>query len=355
MSLKVKINLTQKNFELTVDLTFPGQGITVIYGPSGCGKTTLLRAIAGLEDKLQGAIIFNDQVWLNETKKLAVEKRRIGYVFQEASLFNHLNVADNLNFGLKRSKIKNKVFDFEEVVKLLGLSELLQQNCQTLSGGQKQRVAIARAILSHPQILLMDEPLASLDNFSKQEILPYLEKIHQQLKLPILYVSHSEEEVARLADYLIVMQQGKVIEQGKLFDIIGSLESQFSKLDDSFGLIDCVVSQVNQSYQLAQLSFDGLKLRLPLNNLQAGQKVRVRVMARDISICLTPPLDTSILNIIPATIEDIQSDDKGLCLVVLKVASFNLIARISEYSRQQLQLKNQLSVFIQIKAMALIK
>jgi molybdate transport system ATP-binding protein len=357
MSLSVKVKLKRDKFSLSVDVKIASHGITAIYGASGCGKTTLLRCIAGLEETVSGSISFGDEVWLSQKVSIAAEGRAIGYVFQEASLFPHLNVLQNISYGLSRKAKNKQIFELYEVVELLGLENLLEQDPQLLSGGERQRVAIARAILRHPRILLMDEPLAALDKKSKQTILPYLEKIHQRLDLPIIYVSHSEEEIARLADNLIVIEKGKVIAQGELLAMLSNLNSPLSKVDNCFGLIDCVVSQINKSYHLAQLSFDGLSLRLPCGQLSIGQKARVRVLAKDISLCLSPPEDSSILNILPVTIVDIKLEDShegAQCLVSLQVGGFYLIARISEYSRQELKLQIGLNLYAQIKAMALL-
>jgi len=354
MSLRLKIEHSRGDFNLSIDTEFAERGITAIYGPSGCGKTSLLRCIAGLEKVEQGEIRFAGVEWSNGQRNLPPEARGIGYVFQEASLFPHLNVRQNLNYGLNRIKSGTSRFELETVAELMGLTPMLERNSQLLSGGERQRVAIARAVLAHPKLLLMDEPLAALDNSSKQEILAYLEKLHQQLNIPVLYVTHAEEEIARLADNLAIMQAGRIVSHASLLQQLADLNSPLAQLDDCFGLIDSVVTQINQEFHLAQLAFDGLKLSLPCGDLRAGQKVRVRVLAKDISLCLAPPEQTSILNVLPAVITELKLDPNAQCLVTIKVGEFFLIARISEYSKVYLKLETGMRIFAQIKAMALI-
>lgn len=353
MSLEIQLSLTRGKFQLHFDSVIDTSGITAIYGSSGCGKTSFLRSLAGLEKNAEGRIVFNGQVWLDQNSNKPVEQRAVGYVFQEACLFPHLNVAENLNYALKRIT-KSVVFHFDDVVELLGISHLLDRDSQVLSGGERQRVAIARAILSHPDILLMDEPLAALDRASKREILPYLENLQQYLQLPMIYVSHSEEEIARLADDLIIMQNGGISGQGKLLDMLVCLDSPLAQLDDCFSLIDCCVSQINDDYHLAELTFDELSIFLPMSNLQVGQKVRLRALAKDISLCLQRPKGSSILNILPAKVLQIKSDIHAQCLVSLQVGQRILLARISEFSLRQLKIESGMQVFAQIKAMALI-
>lgn len=355
MSLKLDIALVRKNFSLNINAEIANQGITAVYGSSGSGKTTLLRSIAGLEKNVTGRIFFNDEIWLNENKKLAVEKRRVGFVFQHACLFPHLNVRQNINFGLHRSASKNQNYSFDEITEILGLTSLLDQNSQSLSGGEKQRVAIARAILSHPRILLMDEPLGSLDNKRKQDILPYLEKIHQELGLPILYVSHSEDEIAQLADHVIVMSAGKITEQGKLHDILNDLNSPFAQLDNCFSVIDCKIKSIQQEFKLAHAQFEEFELRLPSQQLKLEQNIRVRVLAKDVSLSLELSKNSSILNSLKAKICEIKSDSNAQCLIRLSVGNTYLISRISDYSKQKLNLAIGMKVYAQIKAVALIK
>lgn len=358
MSLRLEFYKVLEHLVLDIETRFPGQGVTAIYGPSGCGKTSLLRAIAGL-DRYQGLVSFNEQIWQNDEFYLPTEKRRIGLVFQDSQLFPHLTVRQNIEFGYHQFSKNNRskpLFALSEVADLLGVSPLLAKNVQYLSGGEKQRVAIARAIMSQPQLLLMDEPLASLDQPAKKNLLPYLEIISEKFALPVIYVSHSEEEIARLADYLLVMAKGKIVAQGALMTMLASLDSPFARLDSAFGLLDLRVSNLDTQFQLATLSHDGLSLQIDAHNLQMGQPVRVRILAKDVSLCLTPAQDTSILNLLPANIVEIRPEGNSAhCLVGLSLGSGFISARISNYSREKLKLHLGQQVFAQVKAMALVK
>lgn len=212
-SILARFNLRYADFGLSVDLRLPHSGITVFFGHSGSGKTTLLRCIAGLQKAPNGFFKINDTIWQDSTKNffLPTHQRALGYVFQDANLFSHLNVKENLNFGLKRLKnITPSENDFFELIGLLGIESLMNRMPENLSGGEKQRVAIARALLLKPDILLMDEPLASLDTKRKQEILPFLRLLNQRLSIPIFYVTHSQQEVDQLADYLVILENGSV-------------------------------------------------------------------------------------------------------------------------------------------------
>ncbi len=354
MSLNLDFSFQRDSFSLQVATQIKTEGVTGIYGPSGCGKTTLLKCIAGLEPVSQGEILFNQQPWTKNKRSLPIEKRSIGFVFQEASLFPHLNIQQNLDYGLSRSRKKAQQFKFDDVVSLLGIGELLHRETAFLSGGEKQRVAIARAILSQPQLLLMDEPMASLDQKSKSEILPCLKKLHKALNLPVIYVSHSAEEIARLADELIIMQKGRVKAHDSLVQLLSDISSPLSEQDQCFVVLDCVVSQINKNFHLASLAFDNQQLKIPMSDFKAGQKVRVSIHAKDVSLCLSPPQDSSILNILPVTIVAMQPDNAGQVLVRLQAGQQFLLARISEYSCQQMSLTDGLNLYAQIKAIALV-
>jgi len=205
--------LNYGDFTLDVDLALPGTGVSVLFGHSGSGKTTLLRCIAGLEQAQQGYLEINGAVWQDSERKifLSTYKRPLGYVFQEANLFSHLSVLDNLHYGLKRVKNNLGMIKLNQTIDLLGIGHVLESMPSNLSGGERQRVAIARALALNPEILLMDEPLASLDIKRKQEILPYLARLHQQLDIPVIYVTHSQQEVAQLADTLVILEEGCVL------------------------------------------------------------------------------------------------------------------------------------------------
>jgi len=219
MTLALSVMLARRGFALEVDCEIPGRGITALFGRSGCGKTTLLRCIAGLERIARAQIRFNGDIWQDDTHFIPTHRRSVGYVFQESSLFPHLDVRGNLEFGLRRVPAAQRRIRFDEAVTLLGLEALLKQRAQQLSGGERQRVAIARALLTSPQLLLMDEPLSSLDQTSKAEILPHLERLHDELSIPVLYVSHALGEVMRLADHLVMLDAGRVQAAGPLQEV----------------------------------------------------------------------------------------------------------------------------------------
>ncbi len=217
-NIPFRYELAFDSFQLSVDSSFPAHGVTAIFGHSGCGKSTLLRCIAGLEKPQQAYLKLNGKSWDDSSKKTRLEphQRRIGYVFQEASLFPHLSVIKNIEYGVKRSKHSNCADQMSQVIELLDIENLLSRKPERLSGGERQRVAIARALAVCPELLLMDEPLAALDMPRKREILPFLQRVHREMEIPVLYVSHSPAEIKRLADYLIVMEEGRVVAKGNL-------------------------------------------------------------------------------------------------------------------------------------------
>ncbi|TQV86777.1 molybdenum ABC transporter ATP-binding protein [Exilibacterium tricleocarpae] len=352
MSIDIELQLRRGDFSLDLSFCAPGSGITAVFGPSGCGKTTLLRAIAGLEPDAIGRVSVNDDIWQAPGTWVPTHRRAVGYVFQEASLFPHLTVRGNLDYALKRRRAA--ALSFEQVVSLLGVEPLLQRNTHKLSGGERQRVAIGRALLSSPQLLLMDEPLAALDSASKAEILPYLERLHESLALPIIYVSHAAAEVARLADHLLLLKDGRLAAEGPLAKVLGDMDTPLARTDEAFCIVGGEVESTQQA--LTTLRLGDQTLRLPPLDVQPKQRVRLRVYARDISLCLDRPTRSSILNILPAQVLDIDSGDgRGQCLVRLAVADAVLLARISEHSRRQLDLKTGDAVYAQIKAMALAR
>lgn len=213
MTIKADFNVHKKNFHLGIHLEIPSQGVTLLFGPSGSGKTTILRSIAGLEEHKDCFLQVNDMIWQDKTRFIPTHKRPIGYVFQEASLFNHLNVYKNLTYGLKRVPVLNRKICLDSAIELLGISHLLNRKPATLSGGERQRVAIARSLAVSPELLLMDEPLAALDHASKQDILPYLFSLHDELKIPIIYVTHAMDEIT-LADHIVRMESGRIKDSG---------------------------------------------------------------------------------------------------------------------------------------------
>ena len=353
--LSVKFNLQLAEFALEVDFDAPTVGVTALFGPSGSGKTTLLRCIAGLE-QARGSLYVNGEVWQDETKFMPVHKRPLGYVFQEASLFPHLSVRANLEYGMKRISPADRKVQLEQVVEWLGLKRLIERNDPAvLSGGERQRVAIGRALLTSPRILLMDEPLSALDTASKAEILPYLESLHRELDIPVLYVSHSLDEVARLADHLVLLQQGRVIASGALSQTMARLDLPLAGFDDAGTVIDAVVAQQDETYHLTHLKFPGGELWVGRVDQPTGAVVRARVLARDVSIALQMPQGSSITNILPARIVEIRDEGPDKVNVKMTVGEAQiLLSRITRRSRDLLELAVDMQVYAQVKSVALM-
>jgi len=352
--LNLDLKIDRGNFSLAAKLQLPSQGVTALFGRSGSGKTTLLRCIAGLEKSAQGNLSFYDTAWQKGRYFLPVHQRPIGYVFQEASLFPHLKVLANLVYGFKRLPDAQKKLQPTEVIELLGIEELLARYPDELSGGQRQRVAIGRALLTSPQLLLMDEPMASLDTTSKAEILPFLEKLRDQLKLPIIYVSHAIEEVTRLADHLVLLDTGKVIAEGEIQSLLTDPSLPFIQTETASTVLKTVVKNTATADGLTELKLGEQALFISQAKVSAEQQIRVRVMARDVVLALTPPRDTSLLNCLTAWVLDIQPDpNPSQALIRLKVANQTLLARVSKRSVENLVLKERQLVYALIKGVAL--
>ncbi len=360
MTVHVRVHVQKGSFNLQTEFQVPGAGVTAVFGQSGCGKSTLLRAIAGLDVPLPGSeITINGVTWCGRGQTVPAHQRRVGYVFQELGLFPHLSVKGNLDYALRRRRqVEEGAPDLEEVVALLGLERLLARNPQTLSGGEKQRVAIARALLSAPVLLLMDEPLAALDLRSKEEILPFIDRLCSVAKMPVLYVSHSPDEVARLADNLILMDQGRVLAHGPLTDVLAQVDSPIARSDEAFSVLYCGISQLEGPCHLSILcTASGESIYVP--RLAAGERIqiRLRINARDISLCTHRPVGSSILNILKARVIMLsEADGKGQQLVQLRLEGSQemLLARISQYSCQQLGISPGIGIYCQIKAVALL-
>ncbi|UOP10497.1 molybdenum ABC transporter ATP-binding protein [Pseudomonas palleroniana] len=357
--MEVRLQLAYSAFALDVDLHLPGRGVTALYGHSGSGKTTCLRCIAGLERAADGFIRINDEVWQDSRKGVFVppHKRAIGYVFQEASLFPHLSVRANLEFGLKRIPRALRRVDMAHATELLGIGHLLDRHPQHLSGGERQRIGIARALLTSPQLLLMDEPLAALDSQRKNEILPYLERLHDELEIPLLYVSHAQDEVARLADHLVLLSDGKALASGPIGETLARLDLPMALGDDAGVVINGAVSAYDAHYQLLtlQLPDSALSMRVAHAPLAPGKQLRIKVQARDVSLSLQAEEHSSILNRLPVTVtQTIGADNSAHVLVRLYAGGTPLLARITRFSRDQLQLHPGQTLWAQIKAVAVL-
>lgn len=360
-SIKACFNVPLANFELQVDLTLPGSGVTAVFGKSGSGKTTFLRCLAGLHHEAGGQLSFCGEVWQSDGYFLPTYKRPLGYVFQDASLFPHLNVTGNLEYGRKRTSASIQETELNEVIRILNLEHLLNRWPDQLSGGEKQRVAIARALMLKPKLLLMDEPLASLDQERKHEILGYLENLQSELKIPMFYVTHSTDEVTRLANHLLVLDEGKIIANGELKLLLGNPFVVKAISDEPFTLLFGKICNEQKEQHLTEIEVQGGLLRVPHQTAYKDEvfgkgEVRLRLYAKDISISLIRPTQTSILNIIECTITDIApTQSGGQCLVGLAWNGATLIARITSFSCSELGLTSGMVVFAQIKAVSVIQ
>jgi len=353
--IRASFQMRLEDFALDAIFSAPATGVTALFGPSGSGKTTLLRCIAGLE-RAAGTLHVNGEMWQDDMQFVPTHQRPLGYVFQEASLFPHLSVRANLEYGYQRIAQSERRVQLEQVVEWLGLDRLIERGDPAkLSGGERQRVAIGRALLSSPRILLMDEPLAALDTASKQEILPYLERLHRELNIPVLYVSHALDEVARLADHLVLLEKGSVLASGQLNEILSRLDLPTAHFDDTGTVIEAAVVQHDDAYHLSRLEFPGGSLWVGQVQQLPGSKVRARVLARDVSIATQQPHGTSINNILAARISGISDEGPGKVLVRLKIGdSHLLLSRITRRSHDLLGLAEDMEVFAQVKSIALM-
>lgn len=355
--ITAQFKLNYSEFQLDVNLQFPNSGISVLFGHSGSGKTTLLRCIAGLQKAEQGFLQINNTIWQDSHQNLFLPtyKRQLGYVFQEANLFSHLTVLGNLNYGLKRINQYSNSEHFKQIIELFGIEHLMARMPERLSGGEKQRVAIARALVLNPEILLMDEPLASLDWQRKQEILPYLVKLHKQLNIPVLYVTHSQQEVTQLADYLVILKEGKLLAAGTLTETLSRLDVAFSGQQTPTSVWDVTVSRHDLDYHLTEVIFSGGQLSLPGILAKIGEKLRVQIDAKEVSLCLEKAPATSILNSLFATITAMADDKNGHTVVQLQIGNCHkLLALISTKSARVLNLQIGMPVYAQIKATSLV-
>ncbi len=354
MSVSGRFFLQRKDFCLDVGFRLPGRGITALFGPSGCGKTTLLRVLAGLEPGARGHLQVGEETWQDENIFLPPHRRALGYVFQEPSLFAHLNVRGNIEYGLRRLPAGRRKPSLDRVVALLGLASLLDRKPHELSGGEQQRVAIARALAVDPDLLLLDEPLAALDEMRKAEILPWLESLHRELAIPVLYVSHAREEVARLADQLLLLEAGRLQAAGPVDELFARLDLPLAHRPDAETIIETRVAGHDVAYELSWLDFSGGRFLLARNHLPEGARVRLQVKANDVSITLTRQQGTSILNIFPAVVEAIADDDAAKVMVRLKLGDQLLLCRITRKSAADLELVPGKAVFAQVKSVALL-
>lgn len=351
--IQIKYALRRENFALDVDLDLPLRGIAGLFGASGAGKTSLLRCIAGLERPATGKLVVAGDVWQDNSSNTwrAVHQRDIGYVFQEPRLFAHLDVHGNIEFGLRRRE-HNGAPDIDHIIGLLGLERLLTRRIDELSGGEAQRVAIARALLCAPRFVLMDEPLASLDQKRKDDILPFLDRLRAEAEVPIIYVSHNIDEICRLCDYLVVLDDGRVVADGALQSVLVRMDVPLLSGEQAGSVIQGTAKSYDENDDLTCLHFSGGNLWVPGKANVDGAILRLRIRANDVSLCRTKPEQSTILNIVPAIVEAIQPDQGPSMLVRLVLGADRIVARVTRRSIRELDLQEGEEVFAQIKSVA---
>ncbi len=359
IDLKARFALNYPGFGLQVGLELPARGVTTLFGPSGSGKSSVLRCLAGMERSPSGFMQLGDEIWQDETQNifLPTHKRPLGYVFQEPRLFNHLSVRANLEYGYKRTPMKQRRLEWDQLIDLLALEHLLARRPQRLSLGEQQRVAIGRALLASPELLLMDEPLASLDMARKREVLPFIKRLHDELEIPVIYVSHSLQEVVQITDTLVLMHRGHSIASGPLSQLCSELELSRYLGDMSGSVLETMVDRHEPEFGLTRLVFAGGHLYVPLQQNRVGDPLRVHVLARNVGIALQQPqATTSFLNILPAGVTDVAVPDIDSHAVQIRLdIGVPLLANISRKSLHSLRLTPGQRCYALIKAVSLAR
>ena len=357
--IAAELRLSRDGFTLDVSLQLPAQGVSALFGPSGCGKTTVLRALAGLE-RAAGRVALDGEIWQDDARGVFVptHRRAIGYVIQEAVLFPHLDVRGNLAYARRRAGEGAGRIALDQVVELLGIGALMARRPDTLSGGERQRVAIARALAAGPRLLLMDEPLAALDAARKAEVLPYLERLQRELSLPIVYVSHAIDEVARLAQQLVLLERGRVVGAGALADVMARLDLPTARGDGAGVVLPAVVAECDAHWQLARLVVNGGDFSVWARDpgFEPGRALRVRLLARDLSLARQPQQHSSIGNQLQGVVESIAEDEHpGLALVRVRIGASPVVARLTRRSVHALQLAPGEAVWVLAKTVAVME
>lgn len=347
----------RRHFSLSVDTTLPGSGITAIFGPSGSGKTTFLRCLAGLEKPQRGYLKVGSTVWQDEQQFLPTHRRPLGYVFQEASLFAHLTALGNLRYAIKRASPPPSDILFQEVIDIMGIAPLLNQYPNQLSGGERQRVAIARALLIQPSVLLMDEPLASLDAARKRDIMPYLHRLRDYLDIPIVYVSHSIEEVAHLASHVIVLDNGAIQASGTPEQVFTQSAQRQKTVDDNTTVIwQGVLSERAEHWHLAKITCAGGELWVRDTGVSKQTPVGIAIQANNVSLARTAHADSSVVNQLPVTVSDITADtDSAFMLIRLQSKDAQLVSRITRRSVDTLNIGIGDTLWAHIKSAAVVR
>lgn len=354
--LEIRASLSRLAFTLNVNLQLAGSGTTALFGASGCGKTTTLRVLAGLEPLARARVCVHGEVWQDSEQGIykPVHQRAMGFVFQETCLFDHLTVEGNLLFAYRRVPAAQRQRSWTDAVDLMAIGHLLKRWPQQLSGGERQRVAIARALASNPRLLLLDEPLAALDAPGKADILHQLEQLQRELEIPMLYVSHAIDEVARLADHLVMLEAGTVTATGTPADLLTRLDLPLAHGDSAGAVLQVIVRQHHADEQLTELSVGAATLLVPKQGSAIGQRLRLRIQARDVSLALSRPSDSSILNVLSAQVTALTEDGPGQVMVALALQDQTLLARVTRRSARLLGLAPGLALYAQIKGVAIL-
>ena len=353
----LQVSVVRKRPGVSLEATFaaPTPGVIALFGRSGSGKTTLVNIISGLSAPDAGDIRLDEDVLTDTGASIAVpvERRRTGYVFQDARLFPHLNVTGNLRYGEKRARAAPQVIGFDEVVTLLGLTQFLQRRPRELSGGERQRVALGRALLSQPRLLLLDEPLASLDLARREEVLPYLEALRDHLAIPMVYVSHQFDEVLRLATHVVLLEAGRVLAQGPVNEVSLRPELQSIVGPDLVGaVLEGLVTRLDPASGSADLAVGRGTLQVSLRDVPVGSRVRLQLLARDVILATQPVQGLSVRNALASTVTAISNDDYGAVLVRLDVGGETVLARITQNALQALKLRPGDAVWTLVKAVS---
>ncbi len=354
MSLGVDIKANWPGFALNAAFTAPADRASALFGASGAGKSTILRAIAGLDKNITGRVEVGGEIWQDENIYCPPHKREIGYVFQDSALLPHLSVRGNLEYAQKRVAPASRRVKFGDAVDFLALGNLLMRFPDTLSGGEKQRAAIARALLTSPKLLLLDEPLSALDAGAKARILPLLQKLRREFAIPLIYVSHSIDEVARITSHMVLLANGAVLTTGPTAKILTALDQPLAHADDAGAVVDGMITAHDEKWRLSTVSFSGGRIFVPLVKLALNEPVRLRIRARDVSLALEHHGDTSILNILPVKVRKVQETGPSQSMVALDACGTALLARITHKSRDHLGLVPGKELFAQVKAVSLL-
>ncbi|MBL8516271.1 MAG: molybdenum ABC transporter ATP-binding protein [Betaproteobacteria bacterium] len=351
------VDISQRLGEFQLDVAFESAAaVTALFGRSGAGKTSVINAIAGITRPERGRIEIGGQVLMDSASRIFAkpESRRIGYVFQDGMLFPHLDVRGNLEYGQRRTPQDAHYVDPAKVLALLGLARLMDRKPAHLSGGERQRVAIGRALLASPKLLLLDEPLASLDSMRKSEILNYIELLRDEFRIPILLVSHAVEEVTRLADQVVLLSEGRVAAQGSPAEVMGRLDlGPLTGRYERGAIIEALVADHDTLYDLSRLVFAGGELLVPHIDALIGERVRVRIRARDVSLALSRPADVSVTNILEAEVAEVSSEPGPVTDVRLTAGGSMLLARVTRQSVDRLGIRPGLRIFALVKAISL--